>query len=91
MHDGYLPGELVAQLKCCVLPAINFLLAHGAYTALYRAHEIAVAEQMASEATMRNTMNTRMLPNGYELPAVAPTLRAEHGSSQMVSRKSMYA
>ncbi len=55
MHDGYLPGELVAQLKCCVLPAINFLLAHGAYTALYRAHEIAVAEQMASEATMRNT------------------------------------
>src|SRR5262245_23030875 len=62
-HAGYQPGELVALLKYRVLPAIDFLFEQGAYPALYCAREVAVVEQMASEATSSDTVNTEIIPN----------------------------
>ena len=46
-HGGYQPDELVPLLKYRVLPAIDFLFAHGAYPALYRMREVVVAEPLA--------------------------------------------
>jgi len=62
-HGGYQPGELVALLKYRVLPAIDFLYEHGAYPALYRTREVAVASPPASEVTGSDTVNTQIIPN----------------------------
>lgn len=63
VHGGYQPSELVALLKYRVLPAIDFLFAHDAYPALYRTHEVVVAEPTASEVMGSDTISTEIIPN----------------------------
>jgi hypothetical protein len=62
-YGGYRPGELIALLKYRVLPAIDFLLEHNAYPALYQARAVVDEPSPARAAVGAEASPAEILPD----------------------------